>query len=88
VRPAGLGLLFAVAAGHGVIEPAVRRVRVAVDVVTLAVGASRRLRKALHVLDREGGRVPRLPPGPTISSALDAELAFYAVQVFRIGLTF
>src|SRR5262252_1188207 len=50
--PAGLGLRFAVAARHGVVEPAVWCARVEVNVVTLAVGFES-VAKALHILDRD-----------------------------------
>src|SRR5215467_8903104 len=50
--PAGLGLRLAVAARHGVIEPAVWCARVEVNVVALAVGFES-VPKTLHVFDRD-----------------------------------
>src|SRR5713101_1606770 len=50
--PAGFGLGLAIAARHGVVEPAVRRPRVKVNVVALAVGFEA-VAKALHILDRD-----------------------------------
>src|ERR1700730_18625054 len=50
--PAGFGLGLAITARHGVVEPAVRRARVEVNVVALTVGFEA-VAKALHILDRD-----------------------------------
>jgi hypothetical protein len=65
----------------------VRRVRVAVDVVALAVRFEA-VAKALHVLEMRWASSTASARPDNIKRCLDAELAFYAVQVFRIGLTF